>query len=215
VVINPELVFPRMSELVPERELAGASVHHVRLEGDAARRASYVNGQLISTSPGIYASLLVTTESGRIECMMSDLSYERSTCTEVVERAHGDMLIAGLGLGMILHPILSKPEVRSVTVVEKYPDVIRLVSPTLPECPALTIVNADVFEWLPLADVHYDVIWFDIWPDISPDRLPEMYELHRRFESFLNVENSQHWMESWHRAETEQILATAASQPKI
>jgi spermidine synthase len=207
--------FPWMFRLLPEQELGGARVHHTRLDGEAAHRASYVNGQHISTEPGTYTSLFVTTAPGQIECMMSDLRYERATCAEVVERAHGDVLVAGLGLGMILHPILRKPDVRSVTVVEKYPDVVRLISPTLPTTDGLTIVVADIFEWSPPLGVHYDVIWFDIWPDISADRLPEMRALHQRFAPFLKVENPGRWMESWHRVETERILSARSSGPEI
>ncbi len=93
---------------------------------------------------------------------MTDFLYERLTCVEVVERAHGDMLIAGLGLGMILHPILSNPEVNSLTVIEKYPDVIDLISPTLPRDPRVRVITDDIFTWGPPSNARYDVIWFDI-----------------------------------------------------
>jgi hypothetical protein len=45
-------VFPRMAEIVPEGEWGGARVYHARLDGDAARGASYVAGQYIPTPPG-------------------------------------------------------------------------------------------------------------------------------------------------------------------
>jgi spermidine synthase len=137
--------------------------------------------------------------------MMSDLSYERTTCLDIVERAHGNVLIAGLGLGMILHPILENADVRDVIVVEKYRDVIDLISPTLPKSNRLSIVMADIFEWLPPRDASYDVIWFDIWPDIVPERLAEMTFLHKRFATFLNRSNRGHWMNSWHYEETQEI----------
>jgi spermidine synthase len=142
--------------------------------------------------------------------MMSDLAYERLTCLDVVRRTHGDGLIAGLGLGMILHPILNTSAVRQVTVVEKYPDVIDLIRPTLPGGARLAIVCADIFTWTPPPGSRYDVIWFDIWPDVAPARLSEMARLHRRFARYLNRTNPRRWMESWHRRESRRLAAEAA-----
>ena len=89
----------------------------------------------------------------------------------MVRRAHSEVLTAGLGLGMILHPILAEPAVSRVTLVEKYPDVIDLVGPTLPATERLTIVTAAIFAWRPPRGSRYDVIWFDTWPDIAATRL--------------------------------------------
>jgi len=196
--------FPRMAVILPEAEQGLARIQHLALEGEAARRANYVAGEYIPTPPGAYALLFIKSESGSSTCMMSDLSYERATCLEVVERAHGNVLIAGLGLGMILHPILQKPEVETVTVVEKFPDVIALVSPSLPASSKLAIIIGDIFEWVPRPGARYDVIWFDIWPDIAVTRLAA---LHRRLTPYLRTENPACWMESWHRRESERILS--------
>ena len=128
---DPEVmaVFPRMAEILPQGEWGGARVYHTTFDEQTARSASYVGGRYVSTPPGTYAALLVKTDSGHSECMMGDLGYERATCLEVVRRAHGNVLIAGLGLGMILHPILDKSDVSRVTVVEKYQDVVDLDPP--------------------------------------------------------------------------------------
>lgn len=203
-----------MATILSEREHGGARIYHTTFDAAGARSASYVGGQYVATSPGTYASLLVRTESGHSECMMSDLGYERATCLEIVKRAHGQVLIAGLGLGMILHPILDKPAVRRITVVEKYPDVIDLVCPTLPASARLAIVAADIFAWRPPRDARYDVIWFDIWPDIATSRLAEMARLHRRFARYLNRANPESWMESWHRRETRHLAATSAASTR-
>jgi hypothetical protein len=204
-------MFPCMAEILPEGELGAARVQHRSLENQAAREASYVDGQYIPTPPGIYALLFVKNEWGSSTCMMSDLGYERSTCLEVVKRAHGHVLIAGLGLGMILHPILKNRDVDSVTVVEKCQDVIDLVSPSLPRSSKLAMHKGDIFVWRPPPGVRYDVIWFDIWPDIAPTRLPEMAELHGCFARYLNHRNPRCWMESWHHQESEGILARTAT----
>jgi spermidine synthase len=202
-------VFPRMAEILPEGECGGARIYHTTYDEVTAASASYLGDRYVPTPAGTYASLLVRTESGNQECMMSDLAYERATCLEVVRRAHGEVLIAGLGLGMILHPILSQPDVRHVTVVEKYQDVVDLICPTLPRTDALALVTADIFDWRPPRGHRFDVIWFDIWPDVAPSRLEEMAGLHRRFAPYLNRRNPRCWMDSWHREETRRIRAAA------
>ena len=95
--------------------------------------------------PGVYVQLYV---GGRL--MMSDTQMEKSSNFEVVRRARGDVFIAGLGIGLILVPILANPEVASVTVVEKSAEVIKLVEPALRKLPGaekLTILEADILEW--------------------------------------------------------------------
>jgi len=205
-------LFPEMANLVPERAQGRASVEHVTVDTDGGRTACYVYGQFRNPSPaGTYVSLRVTNDAGESRVMMSDFHYERATCVEVVERAHGNVLIAGLGLGMILHPILKNESVRSVTVIEKYQDVVDLVLPTLPASEKLTVLLDDIYTWKPTLGRRYDVIWFDIWPDIEVTRLPEMAQLHRRFWRYLNRANPECWMESWHRQETRRV---ARRRPK-
>jgi hypothetical protein len=196
-------LFPDMAALVPQAARGCASIKHLVVDTEGGRTASYVYGEFKDPSPaGTYTTLSLTDDAGKPFVMMSDFYYERITCAEVVERAHGDVLIAGLGLGMILHPMLQKPEVRSVTVIEKFQDVVDLISPTLPIDSRLTIFTADIFDWQPAPGRSFDIVWFDIWPDIEARRLPEMDALHRRYLPYLNVSNPRCWMESWHRRET-------------
>jgi hypothetical protein len=128
---------------------------------------------------------------------MSDTRLEHITNWEVVNEARGNVLIAGLGLGMILHPILEKKEVAHVTVVEKYADVIALVEPTI-KSEKLTCIAADIYEWFPAKGTKYDCLYFDIWSEQSTDCLEEMKKLHLRFRSFKAKDG---WMNSWRREE--------------
>ncbi len=199
-------MFPDMAEVVPPSAKGCASVQHITVDVEGGRTASYVYGEFRHPSPpGTYVTLRLTNDAGESQVMMSDFHYERVTCEEVVRRAHGDVLIAGLGLGMILHPILKIEAVRSVTVIEKYQDVVDLVLPTLPVNEKLQVVLGDICMWKPPRGHRYDVIWFDIWPDIETTRLPEMTRLHRRFRRRLNRANPECWMESWHRRETRRL----------
>jgi len=180
--------FPEMVKIVPEGKHGIASVEHFEVSESAARFSSLRRGGYVPE--GRYAKLKV---NGCL--MMSDTSMEHRTNWGVVHEARGNVLIAGLGLGMILHPILAKPEVLSVTVVEKYPDVIALIGPTVRHR-KLTIVEGDIYEWKPAKGTKYDVLYFDIWAEQSTDCLEDMRKLHMRFRPYKVKEG---WMESWRR----------------
>lgn len=130
--------------------------------------------------------------------MMSDGDEEWRSNSRFMHRANGDVLIAGLGIGMVLTKVLPKPDVRTVTVIEKHADVIALVAPAFPD-PKLKIVHADIFEWKPEKGQKWDTIYFDIWPDICTDNLPGMAMLHRKFARTLYRANPKCWMGSWQR----------------
>lgn len=96
--------------------------------------------------------------------MMSQTPFERQNNQIILDNAHGRVLIAGLGIGLILLPIQMKPEVTSVLVVEKYQEVIDLIVPKIPIDPLkVTVVRGDIFNYLPLPQVFFDTIWVDIW----------------------------------------------------
>ena len=117
---------------------------------------------------------------------MSDTHDERRDHRYVYWQAQGDVLIAGLGLGMVTLAVAMKPEVSSVTVVEFEPDVIALVEPHLRSAlgdatSKLTVVQSDIFQWKPPKGSTYDTIWFDVWETICTDNLDGYHKLHRRF----------------------------------
>lgn len=116
--------------------------------------------------PGWYTRLIIGTT-----IMMTDLYEEWWSQRQAIHEARtrgGNVLISGLGLGLILDAIL-KPEdslVTRVTVLEKNPDVIQLVAPYfLQKYPdKLTIIQSDALAWSPPENAHYQVVWHDIWP---------------------------------------------------
>ena len=153
--------------------------------------------------PGIFARLLV---NGQL--MMTDAPMERRTNAEVVERAHGDVLIAGLGLGMILMPIVQNPKVKRVLVVEKYKDVVDVIEPQLRKAlgrseSKLAIMIDDVITMdLPkrgsqaAQSFQFDIIYFDIWPTVGVDNLKDISLLRRRFKPFIK-DTPDAWMSAW------------------
>lgn len=139
--------------------------------------------------PGLYTYLCEDDEY-----IMSDTPTEIFTNVEFVSHAHGDILIAGLGLGIMLKMLQELPRVKSVTVVEKETEIIQLVEDQLNLPENFKIVEEDIFHYTP--DKKYDVIYFDIWSDISGDALSEVEFLEKRFKEFLTP-GEKSWCGSW------------------
>ena len=131
------------------------------------------------------------------EVVMSNTNMEKHTNTTIVHEAHGDVLIAGLGIGMILLEIQKKDEVNSITVIEKNEEVIRLMS-GLPLNDKVTIINDDIFNWKP-KKLRFDTIYFDIWNYVNSDIYEEMKKLKTRYRRYLKPkkDNPKRHMSCW------------------
>ena len=115
---------------------------------------------------------------------------QRRGIEEAIVRG-GEILITGLGLGLVAEAILRAPEgnVTRITIVEQSADVIQLVAPFLQERygKKLEIVEGDAFLWRPPADRHFTVGWHDIWPDpAAATNADEMMELERHHSAWCD-----------------------------
>jgi hypothetical protein len=137
-----------------------------------------VRAMLQGIPAGKYARLRV---NGKV--VMSETPMEHRTNSSFVWHAHGDVLVGGLGLGMILLAVQDKEDVRSITVIEKNPDVIAAVRHQLPLNDKVTVIEGDVYTWKP--DRKYDCIYMDIWSYINSDVYEEMKTLKRKYGHFL------------------------------
>lgn len=188
---------PKMIELLPEGKIGDAEIRH-RVVTPSESQFSALRGGLAYVDPGTYAMLLI-----REQIVMSDTRMERSSNYEVISRANGKVLIAGLGIGMILTAILQKPEVAEILVVEDCEDVIQLVAPHIqkivPADKKLEIIRGDIFAVKrKLKELKpFDTIYFDIWSTICTDHLTEIATLHHMYKNFLNRRNPKAWMGSW------------------
>lgn len=131
--------------------------------------------------------------------VMSNTPMEIRTNRAFIRAARGNVLINGLGMGMVLESVLKKPEVESVTVIELSQDLIDLVSPYFANEEKLKIIQASAFDYKPEKGAYFDTVWHDIWDYISEDNLKEMATLHRKYGKRCD------WQGSWAKAEC-QIL---------
>lgn len=138
--------------------------------------------------PGKYTKLSINGE-----VWMTDTPIEQGLNREVLE-ARGDVLVCGLGMGMILPSLIKKRSVRSITVIEKNLQIIQLTSRGLYQFPLrgkLRIVDRNAYEWKPEGFLepikHFDFIWLDIfytYPTVDA-ALEDRYKLMERYREFL------------------------------
>lgn len=161
---------------MPEGVSGDWRVEHFTVSKEASERTAIRSWRDEYVPAGDYTRLM----RGRV-VVMSDTPMEERTNGWIMRRARGRVLINGLGIGMVLREVLAKPDVVSVTVIEKAPEVIELVGPTFADDPRLTIIQADALEYQPPRGEKFDIVWHDIWDFICSDNLPEMHRLHRKY----------------------------------
>lgn len=126
---------------------------------------------------------------------------DMDTCRNAIARAHGQVVTFGLGLGYFAFMAARKPEVTSVTVVERSPDVIRLfrevLLPQFPQGNKIRIVQDDAFRYAEdtMPGMGFDYAFADTWRDAS-DGLP-MYLRMRRLESRNPGTVFDYWIEGF------------------
>lgn len=191
-----------MTQVIPEGEIGSAKVTHfgVSKEDSEFSKIRAIQHPAAFVPEGQYTRLTVNGQLVMTDTQMEQLS---NFCflSEVTTRADRqiDVLVAGLGLGMILVPALRQQHVRSILVVEKSPDVIALVVPALMEHlngigDKLDVVQGDIFVWKPAPKRCWDVIYFDIWANQCVDNLDEISKLKRKF---ARRKNKDGWMAGW------------------
>lgn len=145
--------------------------------------------------PGIYTRLM---RNGQV--VMSDTPEEKRDHLQFVAKAHGHVLINGLGLGMCVVACLRKKEVTRVTVVELDQDVIDLVAPTLfarwggdsgnLSDARLQIIKDDCLTRKWDREEWWHCVWHDIWDNICGDNWESMKLLHRKFGHKCGMQDS-------------------------
>lgn len=134
--------------------------------------------------------------------MMSDTPMERNTNRDFIQKANGDVIIFGLGLGLVILPLLKKENVKSILVVELYQDLIDMVEPILKKHDTenkLKVIQGDCF------DIHnsipkekkFDVVYGDIWISICTDNYEEMKTLTKNWKNRINRDNPNAFIDHW------------------
>lgn len=128
--------------------------------------------------PGTYGSIEIDKAGHKYLLKHSGVDwhlYNEKNMREYYEQwssydlAYGDVLLSGFGFGLIATWIASKPEVKSVTVIEKCSDVVTafLANNDMPNNITVVIDDANTYS----TDKTYDCIIYDHIPNgqHSPD----------------------------------------------
>jgi hypothetical protein len=94
----------------------------------------------------------------------------------VADLPAGRILVAGLGLGLMLHHMATEPRFTEIVVIERNPDVIELIRPTLPPDPHVVIVHDDFYRYIRDAVRPYDGVLWDLAVGKALDVLGPMWE---------------------------------------
>ena len=102
---------------------------------------------------------------------------EINTMKPYIEKAHGNVLVFGLGLGYYPFMVALKDDVKHITIIEKDKDIIDLfkenIFPNFKNKEKVSIVHADAFDYLEKNknDASFDTVFVDIWHN-PEDGLP-------------------------------------------
>lgn len=177
--------------------MEGFSLHHLIPEGEAG------NHVIRKTAEGVTA--LLRKEKLKTTTVMSDTKFELSSNRRFLYHSNGDVLVAGMGIGMVIVPLLHRDDVRSITIVEREQDVIDLVLPHIKKMDnenKIRIIRSDIFD-LHLPDRKFDTIYFDIWDKSTLSNLSEINDLRIRFAGNMVDRrlNPSAWMGAWMEVE--------------
>jgi len=199
-----------MYELIPAKESSQFKIIHRKISEEEVKFQKLKNiwdekqyMEVYGLTPGTYV-VLGNKKNG--ETIMSDTWMEQYTNHEIIEKANGNVLIAGLGIGLIILPIQAKECVKSIVIIEKYQEIIDLVLPHLPLNNKVKVICADIDTYEPKNNIKFDTIYFDIWNNITADNYPQMKDLHKKFRKFLNNKvNPNCFIESWRRSDCRRL----------
>jgi spermidine synthase len=129
--------------------------------------------------------------------MRSNHESETKTNQKFLDVAKGDVLIFGLGIGLIVFPLLQEKDIKSITIIEIDSGLIDMISPIIKERDIhskVEIINCDAFEYHNLINKNYDTIYFDIWAIIDEKAFSEMDQLENLYKKNLKEDG---WIDSW------------------
>lgn len=140
------------------------------------------------SSPFVFDAVL---QDGRE--WMSITPNEINTMRPVIEESCGNVLTYGLGLGYFAYSCSIRPEVSSVTVVEKDPAVIELfgreILPQFEQKNKIRLIEEDAFAYASACKDEYDLTFADLWHDVQ-DGIPCYRELKK-----LEKGKTRYWIE--------------------
>jgi len=111
-------------------------------------------------------TVLQEMHTGRWHDWMADDPYDYWAMQVYARAAHGKVVTAGLGLGLLAHELFNNPMVTSITILERSADVVALVYGYLPADDRLSLIVGDYWEYLESGS-NFDTIITDTWRAVN------------------------------------------------
>ncbi len=111
----------------------------------------------------LYRATMATLHQDRGECVMEDSQRELSRHLPIWLRAHGRVLVSGLGLGCVVRGLLASPDVEHIDVVEIDRGILDVVGPEFAGEFRVTLHHGDALKIDWPASTRWDFAWHDIW----------------------------------------------------
>lgn len=147
---------------------------------------------------------------------MSIKPSEIESSLSAVDEAFGRVVTFGLGLGYFAYMASCKPDVKSVTVVERDPAVISLfekvILPQFSNKDKITVIQKDAFDYLErdMSSFQPDFAFVDIWHDIADGK--ELYVRAKQYEARFPHTRFCYWIERSLRCALLDELVRSAEQ---
>lgn len=135
------------------------------------RKNSYVTGLrglqgiddfvFYDTKRAIPITALEELRDGEWKEWMVDDPFNYMAMQKYAQASAGNVLCAGLGLGLIAHELVKNDKVKSITIVEKSEDVCYLTSKYLPD--GVELIHQDFLGFINGNDSKFDTVIVDIW----------------------------------------------------
>lgn len=96
-----------------------------------------------------------------LEGIFTWMTNDRQDQQLAIDNCEGKILIGGLGLGVVVEALNEKDNITKMVVVEKSPEVIKLVWKYLKVNKA-RIIQADIFDYLKTTNERFDCVYLDV-----------------------------------------------------
>jgi len=103
------------------------------------------------------------------DCWMWDFETEVKAQQELADKARGDVLVVGYGLGIVQSMLMVIGQVTSILTIEKFPEVVNENERVFGKLYGRMFIG-DFFD-MDDRGYHYDTIIGDIWLDVTPEYL--------------------------------------------
>ena len=154
----------------PYTDVPALSGQLVRLSKSVYKRGFY-NNEMVAGYELSYVKKPITVTSLDVKCrdgvwrtLMVDDPMHWLGMGELAKLAlPGTVLVAGLGMGLLLHHLVKRDDITKILVVEIDPEIIEFVSPYLPKDDRIVFRVGNFYHFCTEHYKHFETAIIDLW----------------------------------------------------